>query len=226
MIRRRVLWSVMTAFSLLIVLAALAYFRFDPSLYFPAQREVFLSRQLPLYLHITGAVVALATGPWQFARRLRVRHPRLHRGIGTAYLLGCLVGGVGGLLLSTTAHGGPVASAGFAALGSLWLATGVLGLTAVVRGDLVAHRRWMVRSFSLTFAAVTLRLYLGVATVLGATGAWSVPFEDAYAAIAWLAWVPNLALAWWVTRERPADGGRPTASPSAPVSATTVGVAR
>ncbi len=47
----------------------------------------------------------------------------------------------------------------------------------------------MVRNFALTFAAVTLRLYLPASAVVG------VEFELAYAAIAWLCWIPNLVFA-------------------------------
>ena len=45
----------------------------------------------------------------------------------------------------------------------------------------------MVRSYALTFAAVTLRLWLSALTGAG------VPFFEAYAAVAWLSWLPNLA---------------------------------
>ncbi len=204
----------MTVLSLLVVVAATAYLRFDPDLYFPEQRAVYLTRQLPLYLHIGGAIVALAAGPWQFAARRRARRPRIHRALGSLYLAGCLIGGIGGIALSTTAHGGVVASTGFATLGVLWLATGAAGLAAILRGDVHAHRRWMVRSFALTFAAVTLRAYVGIATVLTETGAWSVPFGTSYAAIAWIAWVPNLAVAWWLTRRRAEDDAPPRALPA------------
>jgi hypothetical protein len=40
-------------------------------------------------------------------------------------------------------------------------------------------------------AAVTLRLYLPLAALGG------IPFEEAYPAIAWLCWVPNLVAAEW-----------------------------
>jgi predicted membrane protein DUF2306 len=52
----------------------------------------------------------------------------------------------------------------------------------------VKHRRWMVRNFALTFAAVTLRLWIPMSFAAG------IPFEIAYPAIAWLCWVPNLLL--------------------------------
>jgi len=52
--------------------------------------------------------------------------------------------------------------------------------------NLTEHRRWMIRSFALTFAAVTLRLYLPAAVLL------HFPFEDSYRVISFLCWVPNL----------------------------------
>ena len=52
----------------------------------------------------------------------------------------------------------------------------------------------MVRNFSLTFAAVTLRLYIPLILLFG------VEFAVGYAMIAWLCWVPNLVVAQWLIR--------------------------
>jgi hypothetical protein len=49
----------------------------------------------------------------------------------------------------------------------------------------------MVRNFSLTFAAVTLRLYIPASALAG------VEFSVAYPIIAWLCWVPNILWAEW-----------------------------
>jgi uncharacterized membrane protein len=200
---RCALWSVATLLSLLVVVVAAGYFRFDPSTYFTEQRSVYLAHRLPLYVHIGGACLALATAPWQLSRALRRRLPRLHRATGRVYVAGVMVGGVGGLAMAPLSYGGPVAHLGFAVLALAWLTTTGLGLAAVRRGDLDRHRRWMVRSFALTFAAVTLRLYLGTYLGLQAAGLAPVAYSTAYAAIAWLAWVPNLALAWRLTSRPP-----------------------
>jgi hypothetical protein len=53
------------------------------------------------------------------------------------------------------------------------------------------HRAWMLRSYSLTFAAVTLRIWLPLSQVAG------LPFLPSYQAIAWLCWVPNLIVVEW-----------------------------
>jgi hypothetical protein len=55
---------------------------------------------------------------------------------------------------------GPIATAGFGALGVAWIITTSLGWRAAMRRRLVEHRRWMIRSWALTLAAVTLRLYM------------------------------------------------------------------
>ena len=76
----------------------------------------------------------------------------------------------------------------------LWLASTGLGWVAIRRGERTLHREWMMRSYALTLAAVTLRIYVPLTQIAG------LPFEDAYRAIAWLCWVPNLLLAEWLIR--------------------------
>ncbi|MFE6050559.1 DUF2306 domain-containing protein [Kitasatospora sp. NPDC056446] len=190
-------WAIMTVLSTLIALLSARYVGLDPATFFTEQRATYLAHELPLAVHISGASIALAAGPWQFSERLRRRWPQWHRRIGVVYLLGCLVGGVGALLLAPVAYGGVVARIGFACLGVAWLVTGGTGLRMILRRRVEDHRRWMIRSFALTFAAVTLRLMLVVAK-----GA-QLDFRTSYTVIAWLCWVPNLLLAYWFTRPRP-----------------------
>jgi uncharacterized membrane protein len=156
----------------------------------------FQAHKTALYAHIFGAAVALSLGVFQFSTRLRGRRPQLHRWMGRVYLgVGVLIGGSAGLIMATHAFGGLPARLGFGALAVVWLYTGARAYIAIRGGDTAAHRCWMVRNFSLTFAAVTLRLYLPMAGVAG------VPFEVAYPIIAWVAWVPNLIVAeWWFNR--------------------------
>ncbi len=69
------------------------------------------------------------------------------------------------------------------------------------RFSCAAHRRWMICNFSLTFAAVTLRLYLSPVSI------FQFPFEQAYGVIAWACWVPNLLVAEWLVRPAAAAQG-------------------
>ncbi len=148
-----------------------------------------------LVIHVAGAVTALVVGSVQFLPRLRRGASPPHRWTGRVYVVGCLVGGVAGLVLAPGSFAGPIASAGFGCLALLWIAVTVLGWRAAVQGRFADHRRWMIRSWTLTLAAVTLRLYLPVVMIL------DLPFLPWYRAISFLAWIPNLITAeFWLKR--------------------------
>lgn len=162
------------------------------SLVHPDMKTNFLAHPAGIYTHVFAASVALVLGPFQFSTRLRERHTNLHRWLGRTYLaVGVLVGGLAGLYMARYAFGGLVARFGFGVLALGWLYTGLRAYRAIRRGAIQEHRQWMVRNFSLTFAAVTLRLYLPLAFAAG------VEFSVSYPIIAWLCWVPNLLVAEW-----------------------------
>jgi uncharacterized membrane protein len=164
----------------------------------PDMRAAFAAHRAGIYAHIFGSAVALALGPLQFIASVRAAYPRLHRWVGRLYLgVGVLGGGLAGLFMAFYAFGGQVARLGFGCLALAWLYTGLHAYRAIRVRDVVAHRRWMVRNFALTFAAVTLRLWLPTAIIAGA------PFEVAYPVIAWLCWVPNLLLAELLLHQTP-----------------------
>jgi Predicted membrane protein (DUF2306) len=82
-----------------------------------------------------------------------------------------------------------VSTAGFGLLAGLWLASTWKALDAARNGRIAEHRRWMIRSFALTFAAVTLRLYLPFAFIS------PIGYVATYRLIGFACWVPNLAFA-------------------------------
>lgn len=151
-----------------------------------------------LVLHAGGASTALLIGAFQFMPRVRASGPWLHRWLGRTYAAGCLIGGVSGLALAAGTSAGPVAAWGFGLLAVAWIFTTLQAWRFARTRRFEAHRAWMVRSFALTFAAVTLRVYIPLSPLAG------VHPEEAYVAIAWLCWVPNLLLAELWLRSRPA----------------------
>ena len=156
----------------------------------PDMRATYLAHEVGIYMHVFAASIALLLGPLQFYAGLRQRHMQVHRWLGRVYLgIGVFLGGLSGLYMAAFAFGGIAAKLGFACLALAWLYTGIRALAAIRRGAVVEHRKWMVRNFSLTFAAVTLRIYLASAMLSG------IPFETSYPFIAWLCWVPNLVVA-------------------------------
>jgi len=213
-IRSRIGWT----FVLLTAIAIVAYSAvpyFTASLADLAGQEVGLAPtyatvhplvQAALYVHIVGAAVALVAGPLQFWRGLRRRAPRVHRWIGRTYLAGVAVGALGGLIIAPSSPAGYVGFFGFGALAVLWLVTGWRAYRAIRHGDVPSHQAWMIRNYALTYAGVILRVWLPLLLmaplVLGQPWEFDAAFANAYAAVPFLCWLPNLVFAEWLIRRR------------------------
>jgi uncharacterized membrane protein len=195
-------WVIMTLACICIVIIVSRYLTFDPEVYFTEQREAYLQHEFALGVHVLSGVLALLIGPFQFVRRLRRRFVRVHRFMGATYVASATALGVSGLILAPTAYTGMVASAGFTVLDLTMLFTTWTAVRMVMTGRYGEHRRWIIRSFSLILAGVMLRVWVPIYGQLAAAGIVNFSFETAYAAIAWLCWVPNLLLALWFTRRR------------------------
>lgn len=141
-----------------------------------------------LIIHVIGGVTALLVAPLQFVRAVRSRWPRFHRVTGRVYVAACAIAAPAGLVLAFGTTAGPVAATGFAIPALLWPAFTWLGWRAAVDRRFADHRDWMLRSYAITATAITLRLMLPAAGLLG------LPFFPAYRVISWLAWLTNLAL--------------------------------
>ena len=173
------------------------YLTLNPDVYFPEQVETYKAHQTSLLLHVTGGMLAIILGPFQFVSRLRARYLTLHKITGRVYAAACVTSACAGLNMATRAFGGFPSSAGFGMLAILWLITIAFAVARARQGDLTAHRQWVIRSFALTLAAFSLRFILGMHGVLEATDVISTPYVSAYQATAWLCWVPNLLIAEW-----------------------------
>ncbi len=151
---------------------------------------------MALYIHIFGSAASLLLGPFLFLKNIRKRNPSLHRMMGVIYVLSIVIGGLSGFYLGFYSTGGMVSHIGFILLAVLWIFTSIMGAFYGIKNKLSFHRAWMIRSYSLTLAAVTLRLWLGLAALLFGGEAYVIY----YTVIAWLCWVPNILIAWILTK--------------------------
>jgi len=149
------------------------------------------------YTHILLGGVALLSGCTQFLPKLRQKRLALHRNLGKVYVAAVLLSGCAGLGIAFAASGGLMGQLGFGTLAIFWLFTTMQAYQSIRRKNVAQHQDWMTRSYALCFAAVTLRLWLPI--FLGALG---MSFDVAYPIIAWLCWVPNLAVAEWMVFNR------------------------
>ena len=152
------------------------------------------ARWLIFVAHVCAAPLALLLGALQFVVTPRAM-PKSHRWLGRGYVVAVMFGGISGLGLATNAIGGPIAGLGFGLLSILWMYFTAQGIRAARAYRFVEHRRWMIRSFSLTFAAVTLRIYLAACFAAG------IDYASASVFLSWVSWAPNLLVAhWWLVR--------------------------
>jgi uncharacterized membrane protein len=167
-----------------------------------------------LVAHIATATVALVLGPLQFVPAVRARR-RVHRRIGRTYLLAGVLPSALAAVPVALLSGRPVTQLGLVVPAVAWLVTGWLAVRAIRRGDVAAHRAWMMRNYALTFLAVTARIVVPL-LLLALLAAGAVAPADAPAVVASLipvgqvlGWMINLAVAEVLIRRRRAVIGGP-----------------
>jgi uncharacterized membrane protein len=144
---------------------------------------------LGFYAHIATAPLALLAGTLQMSGSLRRRLPRLHRSLGTAYVV-LVLGFVapGGAIMSTRAYGGLPSTFCFALISTAaWWFTW-RAWRAARAGRFPEHGRWMCRSYLMICSAIMLRLIHFAMQPLGLEAMLT------YRLAAWLSWLPALAI--------------------------------
>jgi hypothetical protein len=189
-----VLLVVATTLTLLLAFNALSYINFDPQYGFLKlkQKAIATGWYLPFYYsHVLVAGGILVAGIFQLHPISRKKFPRVHRWLGYYYVMGILFfAAPGGLVMSFFIDRGPAVLVSFLVQTALWFYCTGMAFNLIRKKDIDGHRAWMWRSYALTFAAVTLRVYIFFTS-------WSINLAEpgAYALLAWLSWVPNLIVA-------------------------------
>ena len=109
--------------------------------------------------HVSGGLLALVVGPFQFWKAFRAKYLDIHRLLGRIYLIAILVGTISSVFLSwTTAlkiHW--TWALALQGLGFAWFITAAMAYIAIRRRRIQQHKEWMIRSYVVTFAFVTFR---------------------------------------------------------------------
>jgi len=151
-------WVTMT-----IVVAWTRWGRFDPNLGSEARESIgtqLSPAEHPWYfpiltLHVMGALVALGTCVFQIWPWLRRRHPRAHRYIGRVYVFaGVYPSCVAALVVEAFWPFSVLTRIGQVVMALLWGFTTTVGFVLRRQGRIADHRRWMLRSFGFTCAAL------------------------------------------------------------------------
>ena len=136
-------------------------------------------------IHITAGMVALLSGPFQFSARLRRRSLRFHRYLGRTYLIAVLFGGLASIRMMIHSLGGWSWQFAMSGLVLAWLTISAMAYYTIRLRLIDLHKEWMVRSYVVTFAFVTYRIFFEIRPFLHvdhalwaastAWASWSVP---------------------------------------------------
>ncbi len=142
--------------------------------------------------HIFLGLVAIVIGPFQFVKKIRGTYKILHRIIGYVYTVSVLFSGLAGLIIAQFAMGGWITTIGFSALSITWLYTTIKAISSIRGGDILNHKKWMFLSYGLTFSAIIQRTLLLIPLLT------ETPFMPIYQLSAWLPWLLNLSIAYYL----------------------------
>lgn len=147
------------------------------------------------YVHIILGGVALLIGWTQFGAKRRNKNLKLHRRIGKVYVVTALLSALTSIYIALYSTGGIIAALGFMCLGIIWFYTTLTAYLAIKNGNTLKHQKMMIFSYAACFSAVTLRIYLPLLTM------WFHDFTKAYLIVAWLSWLPNIVVAYFLVRQ-------------------------
>lgn len=176
---------------------AIEYSSFKTDIYFLRFKQEYL--HIPLwktafYIHVFSSVVALAAGLTQFSDHVLKNYRRLHRIIGWIYAVDILVINFpAAMIMAYYANGLLPSKIAFTILDCLWFWFTLKAVIAARNRNISEHKRFMIRSFALTFSAITLR-------------SWKIILVNTihpdpltlYMIDAWIGFVPNLLFAEWL----------------------------
>jgi len=177
-----------------VVQHALPYFGFDKEAF-----GRYWNFKWPLIGHISGGIVALIIGPFQFWKAFRNRYLTTHRWMGRIYLAAIVTATVSATYLAWTSGIRVNFSwaLGLQCLAFVWITSAAMAFLSVMRGRIQQHREWMIRSYVITFAFVTFRFLNDSPFVISLMQ----KFDERGPAVIWFCWtiplfITEIVLSW------------------------------
>jgi uncharacterized membrane protein len=171
------------------------YVYLSPGTVFPPQHDNYIVHSTSIGIHAGFGGIALLFGAIQFMRSFRKKFPKLNVILRRVYYVSVIISSLAGFYVATYAYGGLSNKIGFTLLDTFWLYSIMRTILADYRMDMDIFRLWIVRNYSLTFAAVTLRLYLPI--LWGYYGFELSKYEAVYSTLGFLCWAPTVVLIEW-----------------------------
>jgi len=131
---------------------------------FVALDDLFAHYPILTLVHIVPGLLFMLLGPLQFSSSIRARHLRWHRLSGRIFVICGVVIGVSALVMSLAmpAIGGFNQAASTTLFATFFLIALCRAFWYIRQGNVVLHRQWMIRAFSVGLAVATIRPIIGL----------------------------------------------------------------
>lgn len=164
-------WVLVAFFSLLLVRNTIPYFSFSGHFSFIEERAILFLKpayQAAFYVHIFAGMICILTALIQFSSYILKKRKAVHIWSGKLYVLVVIVlGAPTGMYMSFFAKGSLMERGLFMFMALYWLFSTIKGLQTIRQKNVLAHKNWMIRSYSMAMTAVTFRIYHILFFVLG-----------------------------------------------------------
>jgi hypothetical protein len=189
-------WVPIAGFSLLLIYNTLPYFSFSKEFAFIEERSLLFQSNLYntcFYIHIAAGALCIGAALIQFSRYILKKSKSIHRISGKIYVFVVLfLGAPTGLYMSFFAKGSFWERSLFMFMAGWWFITTLYGLSTIHKRNVVAHKIWMMRSYSMAMTAVTFRVYHILFYVLG----WG--HLENYELSLWISVIGNMLFTEWI----------------------------
>lgn len=143
------------------------------------------------YIHVFTCIVCLLTGAVQFSNVMLHKYPLVHRFLGKIYFYNIIIINFpAGLILAIYANGNLPGKLAFVLLSLLWVCFTINSVVNIRNGNIQKHKDFMIRSYSLTLTALSLRI---LKFIMSNYTNWS--YNDIYVFNAWVSLFFNLCAA-------------------------------
>ena len=189
-------WVPVAGFSLLLVYNTLPYFSFSKEFSFIVERSFLFQSKFYttcFYLHIAAGSICIIGALILFSRYILKKSKPIHRITGKIYVSVVLfLGAPTGLYMAFFAKGTYWERVLFMFMAAWWFITTYKGLMKIHQRNVLAHKIWMLRSYSMAMTAVTFRVYHIMFYLIG----WG--HLENYEISLWISVIGNMLFAEWI----------------------------
>ena len=136
----------------------------------------------------------MGVAAFQFSNRLRARYLAVHRMLGYLYVTSVFISAPFANIVAVKLSSLTIAVATFVQ-SFAWVVTTAIALYCVRSGNIVQHRRWMIRSYPFAMVFTFVRVIDRLPPVVRLLGN-SAPEIAVWSCIALAAFLPNIFLEW------------------------------